>query len=487
MRTLVVAILTAVLSAVSPSPATPPAEGAARAASPPIVAGDLGAKLDRYLTESGFEGVALVAKDGNVALMKGYGLADREKREPYAADTIVSIGSITKQFTAAAILKLEMEGKLKVEDPIARFFKDVPEDKRGITLHQLLTHTAALESDFAGDYETVGRDEYVQRILTSKLRGKPGAEHFYANSGYSLLAAIVEVASGQPYETYLREHLFLPAGMKETGYRLPKWEARRVPAGYRDGKRWGTMLEKPWAPDGPYWALRGNGGIESTLSDLWTWSRALDGDAVLSAAARGKLFTPYVKEGPGADSFYAYGWAIFTTPWNAKLVAHDGGNGVFSADFRRYVDDRIVVITGSSDSAIKAWKFSEPLARIVRGETVAAESRQLASPKPIGDGLRHTVIKKFVEAFNTQEIEKVRAFRAAHMEKGPNAPSDEQRDQITRRMWNDFGSLTIDAVLGEDEEAVTVRMKTAKVPPARFRFFFSPENKVAGIMIEPAD
>src|SRR5262245_51416134 len=209
------------------------------------VSGELDAKLDAYLSASGFTGNALVAKSGRIVLAKGYGLADREKGIPFARDTAVSIGSITKQFTAAAILALEDDGKLKVEDPISKFFPKAPEDKKGITLHQLLTHTAGLESDFAGDYEPVDRDTYVARILGSRLRSKPGTVHYYANSGYSLLGAIVEIASGKGYETYLNERLFARAGMRETGYRIPKWPADRVPVGYKGKERWGKMTEKP--------------------------------------------------------------------------------------------------------------------------------------------------------------------------------------------------------------------------------------------------
>ena len=244
----------------------------------------LGEKLDRWLVAADFRGNVLVSKGGVVLLRKGYGLADRENGVPYTADTVFDVGSITKQFTAAAILKLELQGKLRVEDPIGKFFPGVPDDKKSITLHHLLTHTSGLESDFAGDYDPVLRDEYVKRILASTLRSKPGDVYFYANSGYSLLGAVVEIVSGKPYEQYLRENFFLPAGMPDTGYKLPGWPQAKVAVGYRDGKRWGRINEKPWDKAGPYWALRANGGISSTLDDMLRWHVALTGDTVLSAA-----------------------------------------------------------------------------------------------------------------------------------------------------------------------------------------------------------
>ncbi len=453
----------------------------------PKAAPDIGSQLDHFLVESGYAGCVLVAKDGKVLLEKGYGEADHEKHLPFKTDSLISIGSITKQFTAAAILKLEMEGTLKVEDSITRFFPDAPEDKRAITIHQLLTHTAGLESDFAKDYDAVGRDEYMKRILASKLRSAPGAEHFYANSGYSLLGAIVEIASKQPYEVYLHKHLFEPAGMHETGYKLPKWDTARAPVGYRDGKRWGTMLEKAWAEDGPYWALRANGGIESTLDDLSKWSRALDGETILSSAEKNKMFARQVKEGPQGDSHYGYGWAISTTPWGARLIAHDGGNGVFSADFRRYVDDGIVVITSSNDSRVKAWKYSGSLARIVRGEDVAPLRHEAVQLTALGESARHGVIRKFIEAFNTNELASIRSFRAENMVSRPSGPNDEERDRMAKRMIDDMHHLSPEGVLAEDEESVTLRMKTGRGEIVRFRFAFSADDKIAGISVEAGD
>src|SRR5262245_19372783 len=275
----------------------------------------LGDKIDGWLVAAKFQGNVLIWEDGAIVLRKGYGMADRENRAAYDGDTVFDIGSITKQFTASMILKMEMQGRLKTGDSIARFFDGVPQDKVTITLHQLLTHTSGLESDFARDYDPVSRQEYVKRILASKLRSRPGETFYYSNSGYSLLGAIIEQVTGMTYEKALRTSLFLPAGMNDTGYKVPAWPATRVAVGYEDGKRWGRINEKPWDTDGPYWALRANGGILSTLDDMLRWSKALNGDKVLNATARGKLFSKHVKEPVGGDNYYGYGWSITTSAW----------------------------------------------------------------------------------------------------------------------------------------------------------------------------
>jgi CubicO group peptidase (beta-lactamase class C family) len=355
-------------------PAACPAGGRADAPAEGVVRGDLGRRLNQYLTRLspfGFSGVVLVAKDNRVVLSKGYGLTDRERNLPMTAETVVPVGSITKQFTAAAILKLEMQGKLSVQDPLGRFFTDVPKDKAGITLHHLLTHGAGLESDYGDtDFEAVSRDELVRRVFRGKLRGEPGRRFHYSNAGYSLLGAVVELVSGRPYEAYLHEHLFKPAGMTRTGYRLPGWRAGEVAQGYRSGRRWGTILERPWAADGPHWNLRANGGIHSTAGDMYRWHQALEGEAVLSRAAKDKLFAPHLAEGNPALS-YGYGWSIAKTPRGTKVVMHNGGNGVYAADFRRYVDEGVVYFVASNVAEFSAVEVSPLLAGAIFGAQVA--------------------------------------------------------------------------------------------------------------------
>ncbi|MEA2695190.1 MAG: hypothetical protein QOJ16_4577, partial [Acidobacteriota bacterium] len=226
------------------------------------VHGPLGESLDRFfsrLEAFGFSGSALVAQGGQIVLDKGYGLADREHGRPYTARTIFDIASISKQFTAAAILKLEQEGRLKVEDPIGKFLGTVPADKAPITLHMLLTHTSGLPDLLGDEYEPVSRPEMVRRAMAADLVHVPGRRFLYSNLGYNLLAAVVEIASGKPYEQYLKERLWEPAGLRHTGFHVPDRED--VAHGYTPTGDWGTPLDHPWAPDGPYWNLRGNGGI----------------------------------------------------------------------------------------------------------------------------------------------------------------------------------------------------------------------------------
>jgi CubicO group peptidase (beta-lactamase class C family) len=336
-----------------------------------VISGPVGEKLDSYLTRlegHGFAGSILVAKEGRILLHKGYGLADREKGIPFTPETVFDIGSITKQFTAAAILRLESEGKLKVIDPLGKYFDGVPEDKAGITLHHLLTHSAGLEDVFSGDYDEMPKERLVQAALASKLLWPPGTRYRYSNAGYSLLAMVVEKVSGQPYETYLRETFFKPADMEKTGYRRPAWKPEELAHGYRGDEPWGTPLDKNWAPDGPWWTLRGNGGILSTTGDLYKWHLALEKGELLSKEAQAKAYTPHVPEDEEGSSHYGYGWAIDKGPGGTRRIAHNGGNGIFAADFQRYPDDRLVILTGSAQSDFPSIVVAEQLSRLLFGQ-----------------------------------------------------------------------------------------------------------------------
>lgn len=350
---------------------------------PTVVQGDIASRIDAYLTRLtpfGWSGAVLVARDGTIVLHKGYGLADRTRRAAWTPDTVGNIGSITKQFTAAAILKLEAMERLKVTDTMAMHLPGVPADKAGITLHQLLTHTAGFPGDLAGtDDEPIGRDALVAKVLAAPLARAPGHGFEYSNEGYSVLAAIVERVSGRGYERFLQEQLFTPAGMTRTGYLLPGFDEAAMARGYRaDGSDWGLVYKRGWREDGPGWYLLGNGGLQSTTGDLYKWHLALEGDAVLPAAQRKAFMAPHVQT-PGGDR-YAYGWGVEHTSRRTTVVSHNGGNRVYFADFRRYVDERTVIIVLGNTPVIPATFVG-----VQRIEPLIFDPAEVALPPAIVD------------------------------------------------------------------------------------------------------
>lgn len=307
------------------------------------------ARVDPYLQAGvahGFSGAVLVGQGDEILFAKGYGLADRAAAAPFGADTLVTIGSVTKQFTATAVMKLVEQGKMKTSDPLSRFFAELPADKQAITVHQLLTHTSGLEAlPDADDFTLIPPEIFFKQLFSQKLAFEPGAKYRYSNAGYSVLGRIVERVSGQSYEAFLREHLFLPAGMQHTGYLLPDWQGLVRAHGYGGGVVDVGVMSERFARDGAVsWVLQGNGGIQSTLGDMFKWYVALRGNRILSPGRTALLTTRYVCEGEGADSFYGYGWALFDSPRGTKVVCHNGGNGVFFFDFLWLLEEDAVVL-----------------------------------------------------------------------------------------------------------------------------------------------
>jgi CubicO group peptidase (beta-lactamase class C family) len=331
--------------------------------------------LEKTLPE-GASGTLVAARDGELLHCQGFGLADREAHLAASCDTVYDTMSMTKQFTAAAILKLEMMGELRVTDPITAYIGPVPRDKRGITLHHLLTHTSGLIDVLGGDYEPLSREQMLAGALESDLRSRPGAEHHYSNVGYSVLAAIIENASGMGYEEFLAEHLFAPAGMTQTGYALPHWSSDQVAVEYdARGRPHGRPFDHRWADDGPYWNLRGNGGLLSTARDIFRWHLALEGNEVLDQRAKDKLFQPHVLEQPGGDSYYGYGWVVSQANGVGPVVWHNGGNGRSYGELTRLPDSGVMVfwITNRYKHKAEGWDFYELGPKLTEG--IAARVR----------------------------------------------------------------------------------------------------------------
>lgn len=330
--------------------------------------------------EQGYSGVAYVRHRGKVLGHFAAGERDRDAGSPNALDTVFGIGSITKQFTGAAIMLLVERGQLDLEATLGELFDAVPADKADISVHQLLTHTAGFASALGYDDEPIEREAYLERAFRRPLVFEPGALHWYSNTGYSVLGAILERVTGEPYDAYLMRELLRPASLDETGYIGLDVDPNRIAVGYDGDGNADFPPERPHAADGYYWNLRANGGLLSTTSDLARWSDALLGGEVLGPAALETYLTPHVREGLGSDGSYAYGWAIRETE-AGRLVSHDGGNGFFLADVRQYVDADLLVITLSNEENEASARLSLDLADAVLPELPSAD--ELPEPEPL--------------------------------------------------------------------------------------------------------
>ena len=256
--------------------------------------------------DAGFSGAILVTIDGERLVTEAHGLADRDDEIPNEVDTAFDVGSILKSFTATAVFKLVEDGDLELSDPLDTFFPDVPPDKADITLLEILQHRAGFDEyhDTTGDFEAMTRLEAREAIFAQELLFEPGTDEAYSNSGYTLLADVIETVSGETFTDYVRGSLFEPAGMVQSGfYSEPVWQTVETAIGY-DASTFGDNDPATW----PYtWALVGNGGLVTTVGDLDAWTSALWEGRVVSEDTLELMRTEYLAGGAvtvGGETVY---------------------------------------------------------------------------------------------------------------------------------------------------------------------------------------
>ena len=316
-----------------------------------IASPDAIARIDGYLQRlAGFDygGSILIERSGEVVLRAAYGYADRPAGRRHSPEALFEIGSLAKQFTAAAVLELERRDRLSLEDSLAKHLPGAPPDKAGITIAQLLTHTAGLPADVPSDAaqpgsEVVDRETVLARILAQPLEAPPGSAWSYSNCGYVLLAAIVERAGGGSFHDLLREFFFEPAGMTHTGF----WgsaPADRPAALGHDG--FGNVLEDPTKRPASWYDM-GGGQIWSTLDDMRTWIHALGNGTVLDAESVGRMLEPHAS-GSSRDGSYGYGWSLQETSRGTLQVHHGGDTIGCGAWLRWFLEDEVLLITSTN-------------------------------------------------------------------------------------------------------------------------------------------
>ncbi len=302
-------------------------------------------QIDDYfrivLAERHVPGVAVaVIKKGKVVKLKGYGVASVEFNVPVTSETVFEIGSVSKQMTAAAILLLVEDGKIKLDAPISMYLPNTPESWKGVTVRHLLTHTSGVISYSSLEgfelFRHLKTDQFIAKLATHPLEFTPGERNIYSNSGFTLLGHIIQTVSGKPYMQFMRERIFTPLGMTKTADRDPQFIVPNRAVGYE----WNVdHLE---GRDGVLTDLMGAGSIVSTISDMVKWDAALNGRNFLKPESRAEWWKQFVFNN-GKPSPYGFGWRISDIRGH-KLIGHTGQTAGFGAANFRYVDDGVTVI-----------------------------------------------------------------------------------------------------------------------------------------------
>jgi CubicO group peptidase (beta-lactamase class C family) len=319
-------------------------------------------RTDNYLNalveQDRFSGAVLLARDGEIVLSKGYGLADRVSGQPNTSGTKFRIASITKQFTAVAILMLQERGKLRLQDSVCAHLAPCPERWRPVTIHHLLTHTSGIpDHTRLPDYAAVKARrttpaEIIDRVRDLPLAFPPGADYEYGNADYALLGAIIEQVSGEAYATFVQEHIFAASGMRDTGVAV----GVRISAGSASGYRLGPEGVIPAAPVDPS-VLFAAGDMYSTVRDLYLWDRALHAGRLITQASLQRLSRPE-KDG------YAYGIMV-RERYGLTLLAHDGSIDGYSAYFTRIPSEDSTIIVLSNLETANTWEIADRLIPVV--------------------------------------------------------------------------------------------------------------------------
>lgn len=337
----------------------------------PALAADKASALDalvaRYHELGLFNGSALVAENGRAILRKGYGEANMEWHIANTPDTRFRLGSITKQFTATLMMQMVEKGQIDLNAPISRYLPAYPKPNADrVTIHQLLNHTSGIPGytelpSFGGEARLPQKPaDFIKMFSGLDLLFEPGTKFSYSNSGYFLLGVILEKVSGKPYEQLLRERIFDPLGMKESGYDSTRPILEKRASGY-DATLDGYFNTGYLDMGEPFAA----GSLYSSVDDLLLWDQALDGEKILSAASKEKMFTPGLSD---------YGYAFMIHKGAVTRIEHGGGINGFNTVISRDIEPkRLYVLLNNTGGA--------PLPEMVDGLRAILEGKDAKMPK----------------------------------------------------------------------------------------------------------
>lgn len=298
--------------------------------------------MDKKAVDSQFNGVVLVAKDGKALFEKGYGFANKETGVPNQLNTQFRIASLTKSFTAVSILQLEKNGKLKTSDPISKYIDHFPDGDK-ITIQSLLTHSSGVADHFklTDTTKPITLPAFINLMKKQTLTFNPGTKYMYSNTGYMMLAYIIEKVSGKSYQTYFRDNIFKPVGMDHTYFR--KVDAKDFAIGYRNMQRAVESDDES--------QLAGAGDIISTVGDMMRYNNAIHDFKILSPNEIEKMETGYIDTSKLGVFKYGYGWKVANNfiSFGRPMIEHNGSLPGFKCEIVDFIKDRVTVIVLSNN------------------------------------------------------------------------------------------------------------------------------------------
>ncbi|MCY7280066.1 MAG: serine hydrolase [Sphingomonas bacterium] len=332
-------------------------------------------KADAYMQAAvrndHFSGTVLIARNGAPIFVKSYGSANYELGAPNTNETVYALASVSKQFTALAIMQLKEQGKIKLSDPICRYLDDCPPSWRPITIQQLLSHTSGIPnySSLPDWDEKLAMIDYTRPELVALFRDlplqfTPGEKFKYSNSGYFLLGMAIERVSQKRFGEYLEERIFKPAGMMRSHFEESRTLVPGRATGYysRGTDFINARLVSPSTD-------LGTSGIYSTVGDLLRWDNIFASDRLISRASREEMLTPVKGD-------YGYGWHIGERSGRLEQH-HSGSDNGFSTYIIRFPSDRTTVIVLSNSDKVSAGRAGVDLSAIAFGAVYKLPSQQL--------------------------------------------------------------------------------------------------------------
>jgi len=427
------------------------------------------------LAERHIPGAAIaVIKNGKVIKAKGYGLASVEFKIPATPETVFEIGSVSKQLTAAGILLLWEDGKLKLDEKISSYLPNTPALWEKVTVRNLLTHTSGIKSySSLSGFELskrLKREDFIKALSGQPLDFATGTNYVYSNSGYNLLGFIIESVSGKNYWDFMRDRIFKPLGMSKTADRDPQFIIPNRAPGYE----WQNM--QLIGRDYDLTDLFSAGAIVSTVLDLAKWDAALRNDTLLKKETKAEMWTPLTFSN-GKTYPYGFGWRI-TEIRGHRLIAHSGQTAGFGASVTRLPDDDLTVIalTNLGENGMGTL-IAQGVAKIYLPSISLKKMKAQPDPDPlIKQKLSTALTERLANRFNP-EVLTANLIRSLSTE----------RNRVINERLTTFGNIKNLTFVGRDvNEKITIYRYKAETSKRIFlwRFGLDPDGKISEMVLE---